>query len=61
MRTFDNMATYEEVEEAQSALLRAITKHAGNVNQATTVRAWAEAFAWLDSPNNSHGGGSPAS
>jgi hypothetical protein len=47
-------------EEAQQALLDAIEKEAkggksGGTNYVYRARALAEAWAWLESPDNSHG------
>ena len=50
------MATSEEISAAQTELLKAIAKHAGQTAYAEACRNWAEAYAWVTSPNNSHGG-----
>lgn len=58
------MATRDEVLEAsrdaQLALMKAIKTCAEAGNLAYSAVAYAEAYAWLTSPSQSHGGGPKA-
>lgn len=54
------MATSAEINEARRdselAILNAIINRAKNVSGASNIRDLAEAWAWVTSPNNGHGG-----